>query len=536
MQVLGSRRGGAITLAVAALALVVAVTFAVWQLIERPAVTGPLPAPGTAVSSVRPTIAFGVPSGARLGDLRVLVDGRDTTARVRGSNGRVTVAPGGALRDGAHSVEVRFASSNVFARSVSRRWSFDVDTRAPRLAVASPKSGDLRARRAVSFAGTAEAGSRVTIAFAGGAADTLTDASGKWETIARLPEGRAETTIAATDAAGNRSERRRRIVVDTTAPEFALSAPSPGERLTETDQPLIYGSVSSDDPRGLTFAASINGRPVAAVKGRDATSPAEIEASYGQASASAPRALEVNGRRFALAVGTLAQGRNRIAVWVRDRAGNRARTNTVVTVDSTEEFGSVDLGVGAKGADVRSLQQRLREARVYPKRAKLTSIVDATTATSVSRYQKRYSLPITGVVDARTRSAMIGRIVVNVGQRKLRLIRNGTVWKTYSIAVGQPAYPTPTGEFEINDKQVDPIWYPPDSPWAAELSSIPAGPGNPLGTRWIGTTAPAIGIHGTYADSSIGTAASHGCMRMHIPEVEALYEQVVIGMKVSIRS
>jgi lipoprotein-anchoring transpeptidase ErfK/SrfK len=244
----------------------------------------------------------------------------------------------------------------------------------------------------------------------------------------------------------------------------------------------------------------------------------------------------VDGRRFALAVGTLPQGRSRITVSARDRAGNVARTTRVVTVDSTEEFGTADLSAGARGADVTSLQQRLREARVYPRKAKLTGVLDATTQRSVTRYQKRYHLPMSGVVDDRTRTAMIGRIIVNLGQRKLRLVRNGKVWKTYSIAVGQPAYPTPTGDYEINDKQVDPVWYPPDSPWAAELASIPAGPGNPLGTRWIGTSSPAIGIHGTYADYSIGTAASHGCMRMHIPDVEQLYDQVAIGMKVSIRA
>ena len=134
------------------------------------------------------------------------------------------------------------------------------------------------------------------------------------------------------------------------------------------------------------------------------------------------------------------------------------------------------------------------------------------------------------------RTAMVGRLVASLSQRKVRLIRNGKVVMTYPIAIGQPAYPTPTGEYEINDKQVDPAWYPPDSPWAAELSTIPPGPGNPLGTRWIGTTAPAIGLHGTYADYSVGTAASHGCMRMHIPDVEELYDQVTIGMKISIRA
>ncbi len=326
------------------------------------------------------------------------------------------------------------------------------------------------------------------------------------------------------------------LTVDTTAPQLALTSPAAGDQLTATDQPLVYGTVASDDPRALIFTATVNGRAAANAKGSEATTTASLEASYGEAAGTTTSALEVDGRRFALAVGTLPQGRNRITVAARDRAGNVARRTTVVNVNSTEEFGAVDLAAGAKGADVTDLQMRLREAKVYPKKAKLTGVFDPTTAKSVTRYQKRYHLPKTGVVDARTRTAMVGRIVVNLGQRKLRLIRNGRVWKTYSIAVGQPAYPTPTGEFAVNDKQVNPVWTPPNSPWAAELSSIPAGPGNPLGTRWIGTTAPAIGIHGTYADSSIGYAASHGCMRMHIPDVEELYDQVTIGMKVSIRA
>jgi lipoprotein-anchoring transpeptidase ErfK/SrfK len=243
----------------------------------------------------------------------------------------------------------------------------------------------------------------------------------------------------------------------------------------------------------------------------------------------------VDGHRFAMAVGTLPQGRNVIAVKARDRAGNVTRATRVVVVDSPVEFGTVDIARGARGADVTDLQQRLREAKVYPKKAKLTGFADATTMKSIARYQKRFDLPKTGIVDARTREAMVGRLVVNLSQRKVRLIRHGRVIRTYPIAIGQPAYPTPTGDYEINDKQKDPVWYPPDSPWAAELSSIPAGPGNPLGTRWIGTTAPAIGLHGTYADSSVGQAASHGCMRMHIKDVEALYELVTIGMKISIR-
>jgi lipoprotein-anchoring transpeptidase ErfK/SrfK len=129
----------------------------------------------------------------------------------------------------------------------------------------------------------------------------------------------------------------------------------------------------------------------------------------------------------------------------------------------------------------------------------------------------------------------VGKITVDLSSTTLTLERNGKVVKTYRVAIGQPAYPTPTGTFKIVNKQKNPTWNPPDSPWAEGLGAIPPGPGNPLGTRWIGTSAPAVGIHGTYADYSIGSAASHGCLRMHIPEVEELYEMVAVGMPVEIR-
>ena len=135
-------------------------------------------------------------------------------------------------------------------------------------------------------------------------------------------------------------------------------------------------------------------------------------------------------------------------------------------------------------------------------------------------------------------------IVIDKGAFKLRLYRgtvkpDGSVMKrirTYPIAVGQPAYPTPTGNYTVIQKQMNPTWFPPDSPWAAGLGPVPPGPGNPLGTRWIGTSAPGIGMHGTPNSSSIGSAASHGCIRMYIGDVENLYERVEIGTPVFIRN
>jgi L,D-transpeptidase catalytic domain len=129
-------------------------------------------------------------------------------------------------------------------------------------------------------------------------------------------------------------------------------------------------------------------------------------------------------------------------------------------------------------------------------------------------------------------------VVIRRGSRRLELfgLRSGrTVRKAaFPVAIGQPAYPTPLGRFHIVTKQRNPWWYPPAAAWAAGASPIPPGPGNPLGTRWMGLSVGAVGIHGTPNGSSIGTAASHGCIRMHIGSAEWLFERVRIGTTVFI--
>ncbi len=119
----------------------------------------------------------------------------------------------------------------------------------------------------------------------------------------------------------------------------------------------------------------------------------------------------------------------------------------------------------------------------------------------------------------------------------LRLFK-GLKWKkSYRVAVGQPGYPTPTGLFAIQSKQVNPTWSVPNSPWAGELAGTSVSGGsaaNPLKARWMGVNG-SVGIHGTGQDASIGTRASHGCIRMHVWDVIALYNRVPIGTPVLIR-
>jgi lipoprotein-anchoring transpeptidase ErfK/SrfK len=112
----------------------------------------------------------------------------------------------------------------------------------------------------------------------------------------------------------------------------------------------------------------------------------------------------------------------------------------------------------------------------------------------------------------------------------LRLYRGLKLAKRYPIAVGQAGLETPAGLYRINDKQVNPSWHVPRSAWAGSLAGrvIPPGPSDPIKARWMGFWNGA-GIHGTDEDWSIGHAVSHGCVRMHIADVEQLYPLVPLG-------
>jgi lipoprotein-anchoring transpeptidase ErfK/SrfK len=125
-------------------------------------------------------------------------------------------------------------------------------------------------------------------------------------------------------------------------------------------------------------------------------------------------------------------------------------------------------------------------------------------------------------------------IVIRRGSNRLFLYNGMRPWRVFPVATGQAIYPTPLGRFQIVVKWRNPWWYPPASNWAKGLKPVPPGPGNPLGTRWMGLSAPGVGIHGTPDAASIGYSASHGCIRMRIHEAEWLFNHVRIGTTVFI--
>jgi lipoprotein-anchoring transpeptidase ErfK/SrfK len=129
-----------------------------------------------------------------------------------------------------------------------------------------------------------------------------------------------------------------------------------------------------------------------------------------------------------------------------------------------------------------------------------------------------------GAVASRNR-----RIIVSIPDRRLALVEDGRVLRLYTVAVGAPVSPSPTGEFKVISRLSSPTYY-------HTGVAIPPGKDNPLGTRWIGLDRKGYGIHGTNQPRSIGKAASHGCIRMAKADLEQLFDEVQVGDTVEIRA
>ena len=192
-----------------------------------------------------------------------------------------------------------------------------------------------------------------------------------------------------------------------------------------------------------------------------------------------------------------------------------------------------------KAVDAQVFLRHLRPV-VVPDRPGLTVNRLALTQTIVSRLRatSRAWVKIRHASTAAPNGVKAFRsvIVIRRGSNQLFLYRYDHLRRMFRVATGQSAYPTPLGRFTIQVKWRNPWWYPPNSKWAKGQKPIPPGPNNPLGTRWMGLTAPGVGIHGTPNPASIGYSLSHGCIRMYIADAEWLFNAVDIGTTVFIVS
>lgn len=129
--------------------------------------------------------------------------------------------------------------------------------------------------------------------------------------------------------------------------------------------------------------------------------------------------------------------------------------------------------------------------------------------------------------EPKTSNAPARRMVVSFPDHKLALLEGDRVIKIYSVAVGAPGSPSPSGEFHVVQRLEDPTYYKP---------GVAIGPGaaNPLGPRWIGLNIKGFGIHGTNRPNSIGKNSSHGCIRLRNSDIKDLFDRVRIGDQVSL--
>ncbi|HZC29869.1 MAG TPA: L,D-transpeptidase family protein, partial [Gaiellaceae bacterium] len=144
----------------------------------------------------------------------------------------------------------------------------------------------------------------------------------------------------------------------------------------------------------------------------------------------------------------------------------------------------------------------------------------ALTAAAENGTRTTIQLPVKLVAPATNPDTIGPVLVIRRGANLLTLYDGAKVVRQFHVATGQASYPTPLGRFQIVVMSKNPWWYPPPDPWAKGEKPTPPGPGNPLGTRWMGLSASGVGIHGTPDSTSIGYSLSHGCIRMLIPQAE----------------
>lgn len=447
----------------------------------------------------------GIPSAVRF-----MFNGEDVTGAIRYEDNKGTLELKN-LQEGSY----RLIAGTGPDMSIFTFWpneriiNITVDTKAPSIALTSPES-ELARENQVLVAGSTEPRCAVLIEVNDKKYKTVSDRIGSFFQQVPIESEVSNITVKVTDRAGNSSMASRRLVLDESPPVIAHLKPEVSQILTSNTCTLE--SAIHDTGSGLEDCWFV-------IDGR------RIDGKYDPRENTLTAVIE-----------NLDEGLYEVEIFARDKAGWESSRKISFTVDSTDEPGLHNLRPGARGGDVKAVQQQLSKLG-YLEKSDISGLYDSDTANAVMEVQKKRGIAVTGITDRETIMAISNKIFVYLNEFALYLVSpEDQVLKRYPIACGSPYYPTPPGFYHVREKVYHPSWYPPPSPWARGAKPQPPGPGNPLGTRWIGLNSDILGIHGTPSDWSIGTAASHGCIRMHIYQVEELFEMVNVGTPVSIFS
>lgn len=500
-------------LAVAALAVAAGV-FLIVQESRTVTVVSISPAPDSALSALPVTISCELSRfEPGRGMVTVAVDGTPVPA------GELVLRPGLVqarlgLQSGPHTVAFAYDSGGLFSRHLSRTWNFEIDMAPPEISVRSPSSFPRLGARSTSVAFTLSEPGVATLTL-DGAEVLLASGSGataEVKTTLIADEGRHVLALSATDRAGNTSDRQWDLIVDYKTPEIEAEGLPDTEIWNGQNFAAVALRVTDRFIEQVTVTATLDGSPLVV---------------------SAPEDASGDSRTFGFETGTMPEGTHSLEVAVTDPGGHVATLERAFLVDTSAIFGTCALKAGAVGEDVKQLQRILKIKGAYA--GEPTGVLDESTAVAVAAFNSRYGVTGGEVVTEATLKHLLGYVRIDLSERVLSVYGgDDRLVDSYRVAVGTSAHPTPTGNFRIINKAKNPTWNPPDSAWAAGMGPVPPGPDNPLGTRWMGLNSPGIGIHGTPAASSIGTAASHGCIRMRIPEAEDLFDRVFVGTPVEI--
>lgn len=451
--------------------------------------------------------------------VKVLLDGKNLTESAELKSDEVVIKFSNRLSDGPHYVSVKIKYKLIVSRVVNLKWKFDVDTQAPRIDLGVDEVLGSRESK-TEISGLTEPGTELKVTLNGTRLiDPTVYGGGTFFLPVDLGMEDNILKLKAKDQAGNKAYRKIRIVIDREPPVILGMAPVSKKNI-KTATPEIEATIGEKDSEVKKICFKVNGQ--------------KVQGYYDRLSAKAKADII-----------ELAEGKNDIELEAEDTAGNKASAKWACLVDSSEEFGKRTIVEGAVGADVKELQARIIMHGFDI--GKPTASYDAGMTQAVKRLQNDNGLPISGIVGPEElrilkpqkldTSQVIpnARIVIEISRRALQLYSGTELIKVYPIAVGKGGrFKTPVGKHRIRKKIVNPTWYPPA--WAGISHPISPGPNNPLGNREMKLSVSGYSIHGTNRPTSIGSAATHGCIRMYPSDVLEMFEVVNVGTPVEIRS
>ncbi|MFO7571044.1 MAG: L,D-transpeptidase family protein [Gaiellaceae bacterium] len=325
------------------------------------------------------------------------------------------------------------------------------------------------------------------------------------------------------------------------AAAFALASTAGAGELQSTDPPPTTEPPPPEPPppppRPTTIASgvTIGGVAVGGMRGTEATTV--VRKAFDR-----PLVLVVGPQRKVRVAPRGLGARPNIAKSVKRARSARPGAEIPLDVDVPRDRIAAHLDRLGRDADRSPVDARTllrgESLRVVPakagRRLQRLAATRAVRAALATHSRNPITLSFAEVKPKVTETDVGTAVVILRESKKLRFYVMGKVVRTFGVATGAAGFATPIGAFEITTLQRNPWWYPPPSPWASGKTAVPPGPGNPLGTRWMGISSPFVGIHGTPDAASIGYSASHGCVRMRIPDAEWLFERVRVGTPVFI--